>query len=51
MIRDKIEDGVEYSIYNLSTEVPVGGQTLISYMTTVSYDKDNIELPFELRPL
>lgn len=51
MIRDKIEDDVEYKIYNISNKVPVGNHSLMTYMTTVSYDKDSINIPSVLRPL
>jgi hypothetical protein len=51
MIRDKIEDDVEYNIYNISNNVPVGNHSLKTYMTTVSYDKDSVNIPSVLRPL
>jgi hypothetical protein len=51
MIRDKIEDDVEFSIYNLSNNVSVKGRDLTTYMTTVSYDKDSAVLPEVLRPV
>ncbi len=51
MIRDKIEDDVEYKIYNISNKVAVGKHSLMTYMTTVSYDKDSVNIPSVLRPL
>ena len=52
MIRDKIEDDdVEYKIYNISNKVPIGNHSIMTYMTTVSYDKDRINIPSVLRPL
>ena len=51
MIRDKIEDDVEYKIYNISNKVPIGKHAMTTYMTTVSYDKDSVDIPSVLRPL
>ena len=51
MIKDKIEDNVSYSIYNISNKVPIGKHAMTTYMTTVSYDKDRINIPSVLRPL
>ena len=51
MIRDKIEDVVEYNILNISNSVSVKGKDITTYMTTISYNKDKVEFPAMLQPL
>lgn len=51
MIRDKIEDDVEYNILNISNSVSVKGKDITTYMTTISYNKDKVEFPAMLQPL